>query len=468
MKVISTDKRPRRRAISLFSLLLAGACSEQSTEQQSPRDKPVAPTNRIAVPEVVQRNLGIEFVQVQRRRISATLRVPGHFQLLPSGHHEYRAQLTGRLELAVEPLQVVAKDDRLYRIDSPDWRATQRRLQELTAAVANAESRQTTLLEVLAAHAEHEASLLEATRVMAARIEQLEQIGTDVGGQAAKLAAARVQLAVTSSQVAEAREAHATMRATISTLKTTLNSDRNRLQLAIDAAAVITGVPAAALATNSGNSGWRFVEVIEVRANTGGIIDKLPVATGGWLETGDLVATTVDPNKLWFHARGLQSDLTRLADGLPARVVPAEAPRIDEFIPGSLSIGVQADPEQRTIDLFVRLGAVPTWARPGVAGFADVETTTTAAAVLAVPLAAVLQDGLQRVLFRRDNKDPDTVIRMEADLGADDGHWVNVLSGLADGDEIVLAGAYELVLASSGTQSKGGHFHADGTWHKDN
>ena len=146
----------------------------------------------------------------------------------------------------------------------------------------------------------------------------------------------------------------------------------------------------------------------------------------------------------------------------------SQAPRIDEFIPGSLSIGVQADPEQRTIDLFVRLGAVPTWARPGVAGFADVETTTTAAAVLAVPLAAVLQDGLQRVLFRRDNKDPDTVIRMEADLGADDGHWVNVLSGLADGDEIVLAGAYELVLASSGTQSKGGHFHADGTWHKDN
>ena len=38
---------------------------------------------------------------------------------------------------------------------------------------------------------------------------------------------------------------------------------------------------------------------------------------------------------------------------------------------------------------------------------------------------------------------------------------------LRDGDEVVLAGAYELMLASSGTVTKGGHFHADGTFHAD-
>ena len=58
-------------------------------------------------------------------------------------------------------------------------------------------------------------------------------------------------------------------------------------------------------------------------------------------------------------------------------------------------------------------------------------------------------------------------IRIEADMGATDGRWVAVRSGLMLNDEVVLAGAYELKLASqqSGVSQKGGHFHADGTFH---
>jgi hypothetical protein len=78
-----------------------------------------------------------------------------------------------------------------------------------------------------------------------------------------------------------------------------------------------------------------------------------------------------------------------------------------------------------------------------------------------------MQDGLSRVFFRRDAKNPDQVIRTDADLGLDDGRWVEVNSGLVDGDEVVLGGVYELMLASSGTATKGGHFHADGTFHSD-
>ena len=80
-----------------------------------------------------------------------------------------------------------------------------------------------------------------------------------------------------------------------------------------------------------------------------------------------------------------------------------------------------------------------------------------------------MQDGLVHVLFRRDPRDPDKVIRLEADLGTDDGRWVVLKSGVALGDEVVLDGAYEIKLASqqNGTVQKGGHFHADGTFHAD-
>jgi hypothetical protein len=130
-----------------------------------------------------------------------------------------------------------------------------------------------------------------------------------------------------------------------------------------------------------------------------------------------------------------------------------------------LLLGAEADPGQRTIDLFLEPAVPVAWARPGVAGFLEVDTSGTAEPVLAIPLAATLQDGLDRVLFRRDPKDADKVIRQEADLGLNDGRWVEVKSGLIDGSEVVLAGAYELMLASSGSAAKGGHVHSDGTFH---
>ena len=85
---------------------------------------------------------------------------------------------------------------------------------------------------------------------------------------------------------------------------------------------------------------------------------------------------------------------------------------------------------------------------------------------LAIPMAAVQQDGLIPVIFRRDPENPNQAIRMEADLGMDDDRWVAVLSGLRDGDEVVLDGGFQLMLATSGTIQKGGHFHADGTYHE--
>ena len=56
---------------------------------------------------------------------------------------------------------------------------------------------------------------------------------------------------------------------------------------------------------------------------------------------------------------------------------------------------------------------------------------------------------------------------IQADLGVSDGQWVEIRSGLGPEDQVVVDGVYELKLATSerGADAKGGHFHADGTWH---
>lgn len=451
----------------LAVVAVLGACRKGAPTEPA-HDQDPAPTNRIAVPEAVRRNLGIEFVKVERRRVAQTLRLPGHFELLPAARHEHRVPIAGRIEVLVQPLQPVQAGDPLYRLDAPAWRSVQKEIADLATAMQVAEARIAALQPLVAAHQTHEESLRNAITVMDASIKRLEETRTSVGGQAAELAAARVQLAQFTADVAEVAEKRAETAALLGELQANVAAGRDRSQLALEAAAALLSLPVDQLrrAGPDKRPAWREIAAIEGRATASGIVDKLPVAHGAWLEPGDLVLTITDVSLVRFRARGLQSDLPRLQAGLPAHVVlPQGKPGTQDPVAGTLALGVEADPAQRTIDLYLQPDKATAWARPGVAAFLEVETRGGADAELAIPLSAVLPDGLQRVFFRRDPADPDKVIRLEADLGIDDGRWVEVRSGLREGDEIVLAGAYELMLASSGSAPKGGHVHADGTFH---
>jgi hypothetical protein len=134
---------------------------------------------------------------------------------------------------------------------------------------------------------------------------------------------------------------------------------------------------------------------------------------------------------------------------------------------GILTLGLTGNPNQRTIDLYVTPEQLAPWARSGVSAQLEIITDSTALPELAIPLAAVQRDGLMPVIFRRDSNDPNVAVRIDADLGVDDGRWVAILSGLRDGDEVVLDGGFQLVLATSGSIEQGGHFHSDGTFHEE-
>jgi multidrug efflux pump subunit AcrA (membrane-fusion protein) len=180
--------------------------------------------------------------------------------------------------------------------------------------------------------------------------------------------------------------------------------------------------------------------------------------------------STVNPDAVRFRGIALQSDLGNLDNGLSAVIVPPQGGSLDAqtSVPGVLQIGVEANSQQRTLNLIVTsLPGVelPKWAMAGVAAQAEIVTEGTDYPELSIPLEAVIQDDLTKIFFLRDPADPAKAIRMEADLGIDDGRWVVVKSGVMEGDEVVLHGVYELKLTGSGKATEGGHFHADGTFH---
>ncbi|WIO75214.1 efflux RND transporter periplasmic adaptor subunit [Porticoccaceae bacterium LTM1] len=400
------------RIAGVLALLALAGC-EQSTEKsaeaehdQDHSESSSNISNRIDIPASVRKNLGITFVEVEKRDVKRTLRIPGEFEYLPLAQRHYHVNLEGQVELMVKVLQQVEKGDLLYTIHSPRWFEVK---QELLMISNDIHSAETTL-----------------------------------------------KLAGSSASKGMALAA------------------RQRQHLLLESASLYTGLSISKLKEEVMFEGqkvpfWQTVHHIDVRALSPGVIQLFEVTNGEWASVGDRVLSVVDPSKMRFKAHALQRDVPLLKAGMPVQIVAPNADGVgmQETIAGELTPGVFPEADSRSFTVFATVESQPNWARAGIGSYLEVVTEGSRRKQLAIPKSAIVRDGLVDVFFRRDPNDPDKAIRVEADLGIDDGRWVEVKSGLRAGDQIVLNGAYELNIASSlsGVDLSGGHFHADGTFH---
>lgn len=460
--------------LMMTCVMLTASCERDGAQHAGAHDhaseEATTPTNRVDIPAAVRQNLGITFARVESRSVARTLRVPGRFELLPTARREYRAPAEGTVELLVQQYQAVESGTVLYRLESSRWREVQKELADAEASVRLAQAGVDSIAPLLAAHEAHHVEIQKAVDLWTARVATLDQLQSAGGARGDDVAAARAALATSRAELAETLEKEADLEARRTQSTAQLDAARSRLAFLFSSAATLTGVPADQLrADHSGTPRWVTLASIEVRAHAPGVVESVSTASGAVLGQHDAVMTTVQPSAVRFRAVGLQSDLPRLEDGQPATVVPAQPGAADTPFVGTLTLAPTADPERRTVDLVLMPSAgatPPPWARAGVAAFLEVVTSGTSRAELALPLRCVARDGTKPVIFRRDPADPDKAIRIEADLGVDDGRWVVIKSGVAEGNEVVLDGAYQLMVATSGSITKGGHFHPDGTFHE--
>jgi len=458
-------------------LLLLTGCRREAPAQPvnaggaGSKSQASAPTNRVEIPPAVRKNLGITFAKVEQRNVGRTIRIPGRFELIPTARREYRAMADGRVEVLVSQYQAVQADAPLYRLESSRWRELQEQLNTAQAGVLQARARSESMGPLLTAHADHQRTLRDKVQLWTERLGQLDAIREAGGGQQSTFTEARGTLKDAEADLADSIEQGAELEARKREGEAELQAAIARFELLLDTAAALTGVPADELQKPSAERGsrprWHTLSAIEVRAAAPGVAASIGAASGSRVQEGSLVVSTVQPELVRFHARALQADLGRLRDGLPSRIIPPKGAATDAqaHIPATLTLGLSADPDDRTLELLAAPQRAEVWARAGVSAYLEV-TTEGGSVELAIPLSCIVRDGATPILFRRDPSDPDKVIRMNADVGASDGLWVVLNSGVREGDEIVLDGVYQLMLATASDAPKGGHFHSDGTFHE--
>ncbi|XAM01077.1 efflux RND transporter periplasmic adaptor subunit [Phycisphaeraceae bacterium D3-23] len=444
-----------------FALNMLPGCGGAATETDTHAEEDAEEAGKpgLAVGEAVRNNLGITFERVERRAVQQTLRVPGQFELVPSGRRDYHAALNGRVELHIRQYDTVEPGDLLATIDSPAWHEHQ---SELAQAQAN-------ILTAQAATATARAVLDERVQLVALLAERIE-----------RLASAEVRRIELETDLAQAELSLPRLRAEAQAAQVGEDSAAMQVRSLLLVASSLTGVSVQELMleVEQDENGkpialWQTIDRVAVLAKSAGVIDTLDVTSGQWAETGDHLLTAIAPRQLRFRAEALLADLGKLQDGLPAAIAPPTGTGLALGQPddttaarGALVIGPVAHAEDRAVSLYLTPDTVPDWARAGVAGYLEINLDPDAETELAIPRRALVRDGLEFVFFRRFPDDPDRVQRVVADTGRHDGKWIEIFSGAREGDEIVIDGVYQLLAASSTTLDKGGHFHADGTFHE--
>ncbi len=176
----------------------------------------------------------------------------------------------------------------------------------------------------------------------------------------------------------------------------------------------------------------RQLAALTVRAGRVGILLEVPVEIGQEVSPGQNLARVADPRRL--------KAVLRIAEAQARDVEPGQSARVDTrngVVEGVVS---RVDPAVRdgTVAVDIRLeGELPRGARPDLSVDGTIELDTIQN-TLHVGRPAYGQPGSTAELFRIA-PDGQTAVRVQVELGRTSVNRIEVLNGLAEGDEIILS-----------------------------
>jgi RND family efflux transporter MFP subunit len=199
---------------------------------------------------------------------------------------------------------------------------------------------------------------------------------------------------------------------------------------------------------------------VPIRSPIAGVVARVAVAPGGFVEEGDHLFHVVDAERLWLEARVAEADVGEIRQPAGAWFRVQGFDSVFEVTPRTgarlVAFGALVDPESRTVPVIFEFPRPDPRLRVGQAVSARVFTGEEQDA-LAVPVGALVNDAGTDVVYVQIGGE-----RFERRLvrtGLRDGDFVAIEEGLLPGERVVSRGAY-LVHLAAGAPAEAGHGHA--------
>ncbi len=215
------------------------------------------------------------------------------------------------------------------------------------------------------------------------------------------------------------------------------NARRHLLILGLKDSAIDT------LARNKNLASSRFA----LTASISGTVVERTGSIGATVGSDANVFKIIDLSSVWIDANVFEKDLERVKQGQAVKVTVPAFPD-SPFYGRVLLITSLIDPDTRTVRVRTEVPNRDGRLKPEM--FANVEIITAShQTAVTVPLAAVLDDGGKSVVFVADGKE---YKKTEVSLGLKSDDRVEVITGLKEGDKVVVKGNYLLMEQSKAGQ----------------
>ncbi len=190
--------------------------------------------------------------------------------------------------------------------------------------------------------------------------------------------------------------------------------------------------------------------VVALRAPQSGVVTALDVHLGDPVEPDAALLEITDLSEVHAVARVPESVAGRLRLGETKARIRLTAFPGEVFTGDLVRLGAEADSASGTLAAHFRLPNPDGRLRPGLrAEFALI--LSSRADVLSVPREAVQGEGTApRVVFTKDFELPGAFVKTPVVLGSANDRYVEIVSGIFPGDEVVTTGAYSLSFAGGG------------------
>lgn len=189
---------------------------------------------------------------------------------------------------------------------------------------------------------------------------------------------------------------------------------------------------------------------VTLRAPQGGLVTNSHIRLGQPVEPDSELMDFSDRSRVWAVAKIPEQAAAKVQLGSVAHIrIPALGERLVDA--ALLRFGVRADRDSGTVEAIFELANEDGRLRPGLRAEFSV-VTERKAGVLAVPRESVQGDPTARVVFVKDFDLENAYVRVPVVLGERNDRYVEVVSGLFPGDEVVTNGAYSLMFAGGGDQ----------------
>jgi multidrug efflux pump subunit AcrA (membrane-fusion protein) len=191
--------------------------------------------------------------------------------------------------------------------------------------------------------------------------------------------------------------------------------------------------------------------VIPLKATQSGLVIESHVKVGQPVEPDAELLDISDRSVMWAVAKIPEKEAANVKIGSPARIrIPALGGKAIEA--KVKRFGIAADRQAGTVEGIFELPNQGGELQPGMrAEFSIIVGSREG--VMAVPRAALQGDPANRVVFVKDFDLPNAFVKAPVVVGEQNDGYIEIVSGLFPGDEVVTQGSYSLGFAGGGSIS---------------